>query len=407
MLPIRNAATMRSNASGIGTRLALRSGSRWILTDNWRQHSAPGQGLQPVVTGLGGARQLDFVSLIWSDGVFQTELDLAAGQLHRINETERQLSSCPVLFAWDGERYAFISDLLGVGGLGYFIEPGVTAPPRPRENFLLPASLPVPRDGHYVLKIGEPMEEVAYLDAVRLVAYDLPPGWVEYPYSQTMFAAWQAQADWRAPTLEARGSNGQWQVILKEFGYPAGMPRRMSVPLNGLPPGTTALRLRTNQEIYWDRVAVVQAGDLPQARRTTLPLASAHVAESGFARRSTGPQRQPHYDYTQRSPFWDTRYMAGHYTAFGPATDLVTAVDDATAIIGPGEEVHLEFSAGLPSLPAGWQRRFVLEANGWAKDMDLYTEQGTTLGPLPSSGLPDGPRDALHARYNTRYRDGR
>jgi tetratricopeptide (TPR) repeat protein len=491
-----NAATMRSNASGIGTRLALRSGSRWILTDNWRRHSAPGQGLQPVVAGLGGARQLDFVSLTWSDGVFQTELDLAAGQLHRITETERQLSSCPVLFAWDGERYAFISDLLGVGGLGYFIEPGVTAPPRPRENFLLPAGLLKPREGTYVIKIGEPMEEVAYLDAVRLVAYDLPPGWdlvldermaitapeatgathyfqaeqlpvravtgdgtdvtervttadldaapvgeldrrfigrlageqvltleftpaldgaqpvlmidgwVEYPYSQTMFAAWQAQADWRAPTLEARGSNGQWQVILKEFGYPAGMPRRMSVPLNGLPPGTTALRLRTNQEIYWDRVAVVQAEDLPQARRTTLPLASAHIAESGFARRSTGLQRQPHYDYTHRSPFWDTRHMAGHYTALGPMTELVAAVDDATAIIGPGEEVHLEFNAELPSLPAGWRRRFVVESNGWAKDMDLYTAQGNTLGPLPSSGLASGPRDALHARYNTRYRAG-
>ncbi len=108
------------------------------------------------------------------------------------------------------------------------------------------------------------------------------------------------------------------------------------VPLSGLPPGTTALRLRTNQEIYWDRVAVVQAEPLPQARRTALPLAEARVAETGFARRSTGPQRQPHYDYAQRSPLWDTRHMAGHYTAFGPATELVAAVDDATAIIGPG-----------------------------------------------------------------------
>jgi Tfp pilus assembly protein PilF len=491
-----NAATMRSNASGIGTRLALRTGSRWILTDNWRRHSAPGQGLQPVVTGLEGAAKLDFVSLTWSDGVLQTELDLAAGQLHRITETERQLSSCPVLFAWDGERYAFVSDLLGVGGMGYFIEPGVYAPPRPRENFLLPAGLPAARDGRYVLKIAEPMEEAAYLDAVRLVAYDLPPGWdmvldermaiaapeatgavrffrteqlprraftgdgadvtdlvtdadlraapvgeldrrfigrlaadqvltlefaqalegaapvlmldgwVEYPYSQTMFAAWQAQADWRAPTLEARDSNGQWQPVLKEFGYPAGMPRRMSAPLTGLPPGTRALRLTTNQEIYWDRVAVVQAEDLPQVRRAILPLASAQVAESGFARRTTGPQRQPHYDYARRSPLWDTRHMAGYYSAFGPVSELLTAVDDATAIIGPGEEVHLEFSAGLPSLPAGWRRRFVVETNGWAKDMDLYTAQGTTLEPLPSSGRASGPRDALHARYNTRFRAG-
>lgn len=492
-----DAATLRSNASGIGTRLALRSGSRWILTDTWRRHSAPGQGLQPVVTGLGGAPRLDFVALTWSDGVFQSELDLAAGQLHPLVETERQLSSCPVLFAWDGTRYAFVSDLLGVGGLGYFIAPGVYAPPRPHENFLLPDGLPAVRDGRYVLKIGEPMEEAAYLDSVRLVAWDLPPdwdlvldermaiagpeptgapvfyrreqlpvratagdgsdvtaqvtkadlqaapvgpldhrfigrlaadqvltlefaapltdrrpvlvidGWVEYPYSQTMFAAWQAGAGYRAPTLEARGADGRWHVVLAQFGYPAGMPRRMSVPLDGLPDGTDALRLVTNQEIYWDRVAVVSAEALPAAQRTVLPLANAALAETGFARRTTGPQRQPHYDYAQRSPLWDTRHMAGHYTAFGPATELLATRDDATAILGPGEEVQLEFSAALPALPDGWRRRFVLEAHGWAKDMDLYTAHGTTLEPLPSSGLEETTRDALHARYNTRYRAGR
>lgn len=489
-------STTRSNASGIGTRLALRSGSRWILTDSWRHHSAPGQDLQPVVTGLGGAPRLDFVSLTWSDGVLQTELDLAGGQLHRIAETERQLSSCPVLFAWDGTRYAFVSDLLGVGGLGYLVAPGEYAPPRPHENLLLPAGLPAPRAGRYVLKIGEPMEEAAYLDAVRLVAWDLPPGWdlvldermavagpepsgaavfyrreqlparatttdgsdvtqrvtaadlqaapvgapdrrfigrlagdqvltlefataldgerpvlvidgwVEYPYSQTMFAAWQAQADYRAPTLEARGGDGQWHTVLAAFGYPAGMPRRMSVPLTGLPAGTRALRLTTNQEIYWDRVAVVQAEPLPRARRTVMALEDAQLAESGFARRSTGPQRQPYYDYTQRLPLWDTRHMAGYYTAFGPVTELLAAQDDATAIIGPGEEVQLDFAADLPSLPSGWSRRFVVEANGWAKDMDLYTAQGATLEPLPSSGRAGAAREALHARYNTRYRAG-
>jgi len=489
-------ATTRSNASGIGTRLALRSGDRWVLTDSWRHHSAPGQGLQPVVTGLGGASRLDFVSLTWSDGVLQTELDLAGGELHRIAETERQLSSCPVLFAWDGTRYAFVSDLLGVGGLGYLVAPGVYAPARPHENFLLPAGLPAPRAGRYVLKIGEPMEEAAYLDAARLVAWDLPPGWnlvldermavagpepsgkavfyrqeqlpvrattaggrdvtrqvtaadlqaapvglrdrrfigrlaanqeltlefgsvlggdrsvlvidgwIEYPYSQTMFAAWQAGADYRAPTLEARSGDGRWHTVLAEFGYPAGMPRRMSVPLTGLPPGTTALRLTTNQEIYWDRVAVVQAEPLPRARRTVLPLVEARLDDSGFADRVTGPQRQPNYDYARRSPLWDARHMAGYYTAFGPVTELLAIQDDATAIFGPGEEVQLEFAAALPALPAGWHRRFVLEASGWAKDMDLYTAQGATLEPLPSTGLPRDARDALQARYNTRYRAG-
>jgi hypothetical protein len=448
---------------------------------------------------LGGTEQADFLAIEWSDGVFQSELGLQAGRLHSVTETQRQLSSCPVLFAWDGQHYAFVSDLLGVGGLGYFLEPGVYAPPRPRENFLLPVGLPVPEDGHYVLKIGEPMEEAAYLDAVRLAAWDLPPGWdmvldermgiagpeptgeavffrtqhlpvlatdragadvtalvtnadlqspspgaldirfigrlhepqvltlqfdasingtasaqpvlvidgwVEYPYSQTMFAAWQAGAAYTAPTLEARGADGQWHTVLEQFGYPAGMPRRMSVPLAALPAGVTALRLTTNQEIYWDRVAVVYAEVLPAVESRLLPLRIAQLMETGFALRTTGTQHQPHYDYDRRSPFWDTRHMSGYYTQFGPVGGLLSAVDDAVAIIGPGEEVHLEFAADLPVLPSGWQRRFVLETNGWAKDMDLYTANGMTLEPLPVSGKPAARREALHRQYNTRYRSG-
>ena len=55
-------------------------------------------------------------------------------------------------------------------------------------------------------------------------------GWVEYPYSQTNFAAWQAGAAYEAPTLEAY-AGGAWHTVAAQFGYPAGMPRRMSMPL--------------------------------------------------------------------------------------------------------------------------------------------------------------------------------
>jgi tetratricopeptide (TPR) repeat protein len=491
-----DAQSMRSNASGVGTRLAVRTGSRWSLLQTYRNDSAPGQNLQPLAVGLQGARRADFIAIDWSDGVFQSEVNVETGELQRITETQRQLSSCPVLFAWNGTEYAFVSDILGVGGLGYAVGPGEYATPRPRESFLLPDGSLQAKDGSYKLKIAEPMEENAYLDAARLAVYDLPPdwqmvldermgiagpeptgeayfyrhelqpqraindrgddalasvstsdgvaapvgdldprfigrlkaehtltldfpepldgdrgtpllvidGWVEYPYSQTNFAAWQAGAAYEVPTLEAF-AGGEWHMVVEQFGYPAGMPRRMSLPMPELPPGTRKLRLRTNMQIYWDRIAVVFAEQLPEHRKQLLPVAAARLGKTGFARRSNLDQFRPHYNYAESSPFWDTRYMAGLYTRLGPVDELVTNADDAVAIIGPGEEVHLEFNAAA-SAPDGWRRFFVLESNGWAKDMDLYTRDGATVGPLPSTGKPAALPDRLHEQYNTRYQSG-
>jgi tetratricopeptide (TPR) repeat protein len=491
----RTSTQLRSNVSGIGAQVAARADSRWTVPNTYRQQSGVGQSLQPLAIGTGGLPQVDFVSITWSDGVFQTELALRAGS-RRIEETQRQLSSCPVLFAFDGRHFAFVTDLLGVGGIGTPTSPGVYDQPRPRESVLLPDRLLAARDGRYELKITEPMEEVAYIDSARLVAYDLPPGvqlvlderkaisppeasgeprfyrderlpvrvttesnedvtratahtdgiaappgrvdgryigltaertltlefgapldaiagdpmliadgWIEYPYAQTLFAAWQAHADYHAPTIEARGVNQRWQVIRREFGYPAGMPRRMSLPLGRLPRGTTALRLSTTQEIYWDRLAIGYAIAVPAATATVLPLTSAVLAQTGFAHRDLHPQRRPSYDYDRRAPLWDARHQRGTYTATGVITELLAADEGAVAIVGPGEEAQLTFAASLPPLREGWTRRFVLDARGWCKDMDLYTRDGDTVDPLPGTRTPAAA--LLQRRYTTRYESGR
>lgn len=492
----KDADEMRSNASGLGARATVVVGDRTSVHLVLRTHSGPGQGLQPVCAGLGPATQADYVSLDWPDGLLQTEAGLGAGRLHRIEEVQRQTSSCPVLFCWDGERHRFVTDLLGVGGIGFWVAPGTYAPPTPRENVLLPVGLPVAREGRFVLKLGEPMEEACYLDHADLVAWDLPPGWqlvldermailgppasgaarffrsemlpvravdgtgadvtasvvaedqraapvgardhrflgrthgttlvlefdrdldalpgqpllvadgwVEYPYASIMFAAWQAGAEYKAPTLEARGADGRWATVQEQFGYPAGMPRRMSFPLAGLPQGTRALRLTTTQEVYWDRLAVAGAEPCPEARRVVLPRRKAWLDEVGFARRSTGPQRLPHYDWERRLPLWDCRHQRGLYTRFGDVEALVAGTDDALVVFGPGEEVHLEWEARLPASEAGWTRRFVLETTGWCKDSDLATRDGDTVGPLPvREGVTPSPaRDALHQATLTRH----
>lgn len=496
------ADSMRSNASGIGTGLVVRVGSRWIMADTHDRHSAPGQSLQPLAFGLGGADRADFVQLFWTDGVLQTEMDLPAGEIHRIAETQRQLASCPVLFAWNGERYDFVSDLLGVAGIGFFLAPGRYSEPRSWEFFKFPDGSIAPRDGRYIIKIGEPMEEIAYIDTARLHVYDLPKGWavtldermhtgggpeptgrpvfyqegrvifparavndrgeevtdmlreanheaappgkrhshflgrlkddhvltlefdrvinapgsrpvlvargwVEYPYSQTLFSAWQAGAEYTPPSLEAF-ADGQWQMVYRQFGYPAGMPREMSLPLDELPAGTTALRLSGNWEVYWDQLKVVHAEPAPESMIVhDLGIDHARVAKTGFARRDTLAQRLPYYDYNDRSPFWDTKYPKGYYTALGPVEPLVAEANNAFAVIGPGEEVHLEFAAPEPA-PEGVSRVVVLEVRGYAKDMDLYTRDGATVGPLPRTpGVGDEEtREQLHQRYLNRFQGG-
>lgn len=494
-----SADQMRSNASGIGTYVKLRADTRWSLASNYPQNSGPSQSLMPMMFGSGGALKADYIELLWSDGVTQSEIALDFGKRHDVEEIQRQLASCPVVFVWNGKKYEFLSDVLGVAALGYFAEPGVNSPVRPYERILLPDGMLKPRDGNYEVKIGEPMEEVLYLDSASLVYYDLPKGWhfvlderlnvqsamptaepvfyreeffpsrvlsnvdpnaanaladidriavdpgpvesrflgllasdhelilefdnplpetnavlvadgwVEFPYSQTSFSVYQASSSFRAPTLEARDASGKWHILAAEFGFPAGMPRQMALPLPPLPAGTDALRLTSNLELYWDRIQVVQAEPFPLVATESLALKRAVVKAPGFAKRTTGEQRTPYYDYDDRSPHWDSKIAAGFYSTMGPVTPLVESTDSAVAIIGSGEEVHLEFA--VPAAPRnGYSRYFVLDFRGWAKDMDLYTIQGDQVEPIPE--LPSltanekAARDDLHERFNLRYQSG-
>jgi hypothetical protein len=237
-------------------------------------------------------------------------------------------------------------------------------------------------------------------------------GCVEYAYSQVAFAAWQSGTPFLLPTIDARGSDGRWRAIAEHFGYMAGTSRRSVIPLDRtrLPVGTRELRISTNLRIYWDRLAVVDRESCPSARRTTLELLKAEIADVGFARRKYLPQRGTDYDYSQLAPLADARHPAGWYTAFGDARPLVAAADNALAIIGPGEELHLEFAADASRTP-GFERSFVLEANGWCKDADPYSKDSGAVEPLPMRAELESPdkaalRRQLHRNRNTRFMAG-
>jgi tetratricopeptide (TPR) repeat protein len=171
----------RTNADGIGTRISAQVRQHWTVFELATFHAGLGQSRQPLLLGLGKAAHADFVSLRWPDGVWQAELNLPACQHALLRETNRKGTSCPLLFAWNGAGYGFVTDFIGAGTIGEPLPGGGFRPPRPEESVALAAEQLALKDGKYWLKITEPMDEVVYLDRLQLVAIDHPEGMSVYP----------------------------------------------------------------------------------------------------------------------------------------------------------------------------------------------------------------------------------
>ncbi len=166
---------VRTNADGVGARVQVLNGQFQTSVENTTLSAGLGQSRLPLILGLGKANRADVVRIRWPDGVPQAELEQPAGELVRIGEVNRKITSCPVLLTWNGTRFVFITDFLGAGSMGEMAADGSTRPPRPEESVKIEAGQLVPRsDGRYVLKIAEPMDEVLYLDHLRLDVLDHP-----------------------------------------------------------------------------------------------------------------------------------------------------------------------------------------------------------------------------------------
>jgi tetratricopeptide (TPR) repeat protein len=169
----------RSNSSAVGARVEVKAG-RVIQQYVVGVPSGP-VSMPPlrIHAGLGDQTKVEWLRILWPDGVLQAEMELPADQRIRIEELPRKVSSCPHLFVWDGRQWQFVSDFGGMGGLGYLAAPGEYVPPDPTEYVRLP---PIePRQGDYVLQVVEPLEEVVYVDEVKLIAVDHAAGTEVYP----------------------------------------------------------------------------------------------------------------------------------------------------------------------------------------------------------------------------------
>ena len=241
-------------------------------------------------------------------------------------------------------------------------------------------------------------------------------GWVDWADGSTFRAASQeSAAGLMLPRLEVRDAAGHWQTAVADMGIPAGKPKTIAVDLTGkFLSASREVRIVTNLCVYWDEVFLGEESAPPKTRLTAVPLVAAELAFRGFSRPVIDPQRrQPEtFDYQQWMAVSSWNPTPGLYTRCGDVRPLLERVDDELTILGSGDEVRLRFAAGgLPPLPPGWRRDFLLDVDGWAKDADANTAYSQSVEPLPfhamsaypypaSERFPD---DAEHRRWRETY----
>jgi tetratricopeptide (TPR) repeat protein len=209
---------LNDNKSAIGTKVEVFSGGNRQKLEIYGSNGYLGQNSTDITVGLGESKDADIVRMLWPTGVLQDEIQIAGDKQHNFLEIDRRGSSCPTLFAWNGERYEFVADMLGAAVVGHWIAPGERDIPRPVEYIKIPSGLlrerfdshvsqnrrdmghpnnerkntrtgapllaDVARSGNggtLSFRFMEPLEEAVYLDQVRLLAVDHPANEDVYP----------------------------------------------------------------------------------------------------------------------------------------------------------------------------------------------------------------------------------
>ncbi len=178
---------LADNRSALGTKIEVFADGLW---QKWELAGSGylGQGGNEIIAGLGSHANADIVRMLWPTGVIQDELDIAADKPASFLEIDRRGSSCPTLFAWNGKGYGFISDVIGAAVIGHWISPTEKNIADPDEWVKIEGSQLRVKEGRFSLRFGEPMEEVNFLDQVRLVAIDHSAGTEVYPNERFLSA---------------------------------------------------------------------------------------------------------------------------------------------------------------------------------------------------------------------------
>ncbi|MDA1014076.1 MAG: hypothetical protein O3A00_06435 [Planctomycetota bacterium] len=153
------------NMHGIGATLEIKAGGLYQKQT---------VGSRTTHFGLGKHESVEIARVVWTDGVPFNTLDI--GSNGNICVKQVMLGSCPYIYTWDGERYAFLTDGLWNAPIGLQFAEGVLAPTREWEYLTIPEGRLKPVDGEYRLQFTEELFEAVYFEEIKLFSVAHPKG---------------------------------------------------------------------------------------------------------------------------------------------------------------------------------------------------------------------------------------
>ncbi|MGH7496012.1 MAG: FG-GAP-like repeat-containing protein [bacterium] len=159
----------KNNHFGIGSKVEVKAGD----LHQTRLMSTP-----VAHFGLGHRDSAEVVRVVWSNGVAQNWF--RPEKIQTITEDQILKGSCPWLYAWDGEAYEFVTDVLWASALGMplgLAQAGGLryAFPNSTDEYLkIPGAKLRPKNGRYSVQFTSELWETPFLDQVRLLVVDHP-----------------------------------------------------------------------------------------------------------------------------------------------------------------------------------------------------------------------------------------
>lgn len=158
----------KNNHYGIGAKIELRAGNLYQT----KVVTGPN-----IYFGLADRTDVDVVRILWTNGTPQNIFE--PGIEKDLIEEQQLKGSCPFLYAWNGDEYVFVKDIMWRSALGMPLgimgeEQTYAFADASQDYHLIDGNLLKPKDGKYSIQVTDELWETVYFDEVQLITVDHP-----------------------------------------------------------------------------------------------------------------------------------------------------------------------------------------------------------------------------------------